>query len=143
MQELEFLISQFVDGELDKEEKGKLFKELSINEEARDLFEEYLNLKKEIRTSIGKQLTSPLLFEKKQNSFNYKAAFYSSFAAVVFLIVVSLFSWSSGLTSKITPIETEFIKNNDMIINNSSYLEQINKMETIKITDDDLVGKKL
>ncbi|MFA8344069.1 MAG: hypothetical protein ACEPO8_13945, partial [Rhodothermaceae bacterium] len=62
MQELEFLISQFVDGELDKEEKGKLFKELSINEEARDFFEEYLNLKKEIRTSIGKQLTSPLLF---------------------------------------------------------------------------------
>ncbi|MFA8343440.1 MAG: hypothetical protein ACEPO8_10780, partial [Rhodothermaceae bacterium] len=67
----------------------------------------------------------------------------SSFAALVFLIVVSLFSWGSDLTSKITPIETEFIKNNDMIINNSSYLEQINKMETIKITDDDLVGKKL
>jgi len=143
MQELGFLISQFVDGELNTAEKGKLFSKLSVNKEAGELFEEYLNLKKEMRTVLGNQVTEPLLLEKRKRNFNYKIAFYSSIAAVVALMIISMAGLNLKNISGSNVVESDFIQSIDVVKSKNLYLKKISEMETVKITDKDLVGRKL
>lgn len=145
MEEIEFLISQYVDGELSSEEQKQLFKELSLNSEARKLFEEYLNLKKQINKSFNKKIADSFINTDTKTSFNYKLAFYSSVAAILVLLTVKLLGpdlnlLPDGILIENTGQKAE-IENIDQTEN--SYLEQVSKMRTVKITDADLVGKKL
>jgi len=105
MNDIEFKISQFADGELPIEEQGELFKILSIDEEARKIFNEYLSLKSEIKehyNSIEADLThikQPLTKEPAKRNL-YRTLFYWSAAAAILVLAGASFMFSRMITMK-------------------------------------------
>jgi hypothetical protein len=98
-------ISQFADGELPIEDQGELFKILSLDEEARKIFNEFLSLKNELKSnynSIDADLSGvklPVAVETKKRNI-YRTMFYWSAAAALLIFVGASFLFSRILTMR-------------------------------------------
>src|ERR1035437_8871824 len=125
MEEMEYKLGELIDNELEESEQTELFNSLASDRDARQIFREFMNIKKDIGTYYsGKNadlspsfVKSPIPANKINNV--YKTALYFSIAASLVLAMLLFFSQANNkdLNSKIDFLNTNFHKRGDEIKN--------------------------
>ncbi|MBA4318541.1 MAG: hypothetical protein C0412_09080 [Flavobacterium sp.] len=118
MKEIELQISRFIDGELPFEEQGEFFKALSLNEDARNMLNEYSELKRGIKghyTGLDIDLSSLKVPLNKEPENKYKKYFYFSAAASIIILIASsfLFTRFFAFQSEIEQVKEGYIRVNN------------------------------
>jgi len=116
MEDMGYKISQLIDNELEDSEQTELFNSLASDRNARQIFTEFMEIKKEIGTYYsGKNADLSPSFAKPPIPVNkiinvYKTGFYFSIAASLVLAMLLFFSQANNkdLNSKIDILNTNF-----------------------------------
>jgi len=87
MKHYEYEISLFVDNELDNGQKEELFRHLAACEKCRQDMSDYLLLKQQSKSIIAENV-SAVNFKPSRSKYFYKAGFYISAAAAIFLVFI-------------------------------------------------------
>jgi len=120
MEDIELKISSFIDGEMHPDDQAELFKALSLNESARNAFNDLLKIKNGVREHYSSMKPEmPELKLPQSESVNkegfYRKMFYFSAAAALVVLFGSAF-----LISNLTNAQKEInsLKQNYMNISN-------------------------
>lgn len=134
MEDLELKINMLADGELSNSEQVELFAELSNNEEARKIYNEALNLKRNVASYYSQVHVdlAPFNYPKLQpvvigKAKVYKYASYISTAAAVILVMLLAMSESENrnTTDRLNKLQ------NDLSLVKSDY-EKLSSAQTVK-----------
>ena len=123
MNDLDYKISMLIDNELDNSEQTELFKMLANDNNARQTFAEYMNMKKEVGSyyssktaDVTMPVKQPPIIKVKETKV-YKTGFYFSAFAGLVMAVLLLFSYADNrvLNSKIEILNADLIGLTDMM----------------------------
>lgn len=136
MNEIEFKISQLIDNELNDTEQSELFEILSQNKNARDAFNELMDIKREAAicyagSTANLDLAEQIKFtgNERKNVSIYKVSFYFSAAAVLVLAALLLFNLNSSnqLQAQINSLMTQ-----KQFLSNERSARQTNVLQTLQ-----------